>query len=247
MSYSVNILNGMGRIFETRKATMFKRYAKMAKQFTKIGREIVMAVKLGGPNPDANPRLRMVMQNAKAVNMPKTNVENAIKRASEKDTSNYEECIYEGYAPHGVPVLVECTTNNPTRTVANVRMYFSRANGALGTNGSVSFMFEHKALFKIDATNLNKDDLELELIDFGLEDITLEQETNHFIIQTTFTDYGKMQSALEERKINLIETTKTYIPTTTKELSEEQEKEVMAMIEKMEEDDDIENVYHNIA
>ncbi len=247
MSYSVNILNGMGRIFETRKATMFKRYAKMAKQFTKIGREIVMAVKLGGPNPDANPRLRMVMQNAKAVNMPKTNVENAIKRASEKDTSNYEECIYEGYAPHGVPVLVECTTNNPTRTVANVRMYFSRANGALGTNGSVSFMFEHKALFKIDASNLNKDDLELELIDFGLEDITLEQETNHFIIQTTFSDYGKMQSALEERKINLIETTKTYIPTTTKELSEEQEKEVMAMIEKMEEDDDIENVYHNIA
>jgi YebC/PmpR family DNA-binding regulatory protein len=237
----------MGRIFETRKATMFKRYAKMAKQFTKIGREIVMAVKLGGPNPDANPRLRMVMQNAKAVNMPKTNVENAIKRASEKDTSNYEECIYEGYAPHGVPVLVECTTNNPTRTVANVRMYFSRANGALGTNGSVSFMFEHKALFKIDASNLNKDDLELELIDFGLEDITLEQETNHFIIQTTFSDYGKMQSALEERKINLIETTKTYIPTTTKELSEEQEKEVMAMIEKMEEDDDIENVYHNIA
>jgi YebC/PmpR family DNA-binding regulatory protein len=247
LSYSVNILNGMGRIFETRKATMFKRYAKMAKQFTKIGREIVMAVKLGGPNPDANPRLRMVMQNAKAVNMPKTNVENAIKRASEKDTSNYEECIYEGYAPHGVPVLVECTTNNPTRTVANVRMYFSRANGALGTNGSVSFMFEHKALFKIDASNLNKDDLELELIDFGLEDITLEQETNHFIIQTTFSDYGKMQSALEERKINLIETTKTYIPTTTKELSEEQEKEVMAMIEKMEEDDDIENVYHNIA
>lgn len=237
----------MGRIFETRKATMFKRYAKMAKQFTKIGREIVMAVKMGGPNPDTNPRLRMVMQNAKAVNMPKTNVENAIKRASEKDTSNYEEVIYEGYAPHGVPVLVECTTNNPTRTVANVRMYFSRAEGALGTNGSVSFMFEHKALFKIEATNLNKDDLELDLIDFGLEDITLDEENNQFIIQTPFTDYGKMQSALEERKINVIETTKTYIPTTTKELTEEQEKEVMAMIEKMEEDDDIENVYHNIA
>ncbi|MDX2171488.1 MAG: YebC/PmpR family DNA-binding transcriptional regulator [Bacteroidota bacterium] len=237
----------MGRIFETRKATMFKRYAKMAKQFTKIGREIVMAVKMGGPNPDSNPRLRMVMQNAKAVNMPKTNVENAIKRASEKDTSNYEEVIYEGYAPHGVPVLVECTTNNPTRTVANVRMYFSRAEGALGTNGSVSFMFEHVALFKIDATNLNKDDLELELIDFGLEDITLDEENKQFIIQTTFTDYGKMQSALEERKINVIETTKTYMPTTTKELTEEQEKEVMAMIEKMEEDDDIENVYHNIA
>lgn len=237
----------MGRIFQTRKATMFKRYAKMAKQFTKIGREIVMAVKMGGPNPDGNPRLRMIMQNAKAVNMPKVNVEAAIKRASEKDTSNYEEIIYEGYAPHGVPVLVECTTNNPTRTVANVRMYFSRAEGALGTNGSVSFMFEHKALFKIDVANLNADDLELELIDFGLEEISLDEETNQYIIQTTFTDYGKMQSALEERKIPVLETTKTYMPTTTKELTEEQEKEVMAMIEKMEEDDDIENVYHNIA
>lgn len=237
----------MGRIFQTRKATMFKRYAKMAKQFTKIGREIVMAVKMGGPNPDGNPRLRMIMQNAKAVNMPKVNVEAAIKRASEKDTSNYEEIIYEGYAPHGVPVLVECTTNNPTRTVANVRMYFSRAEGALGTNGSVSFMFEHKALFKIDVANFNADDLELELIDFGLEEISLDEETNQYIIQTTFTDYGKMQSALEERKIPVLETTKTYIPTTTKELTEEQEKEVMAMIEKMEEDDDIENVYHNIA
>jgi len=237
----------MGRIFQTRKATMFKRYAKMAKQFTKIGREIVMAVKMGGPNPDGNPRLRMIMQNAKAVNMPKVNVESAIKRASDKDTSNYEEIIYEGYAPHGVPVLVECTTNNPTRTVASVRLYFNRANGALGTNGSVSFMFEHKALFKIDVANFNADDLELELIDFGLEEISLDEESNQFIIQTAFTDYGKMQTALEERKIPVLETTKTYLPTTTKELTEDQEKEVMAMIEKMEEDDDIENVYHNIA
>jgi YebC/PmpR family DNA-binding regulatory protein len=237
----------MGRIFETRKATMFKRYAKMAKAFTKIGREIVMAVKLGGPNPDSNPRLRMVIQNAKAVNMPKTNVESAIKRASEKDSSNYDEIIYEGYAPHGVPVLVECTTNNPTRTVASVRMYFSRANGALGTKGSVSFMFEHVVFFKIDAANLNKDDLELELIDFGLEDINYDEQNKQFIIQTQFTDFGKMQHALEERKINVIETSKTYIPTTTKELTPEQEAEVMAMIEKMEEDDDIEAVYHNIA
>lgn len=237
----------MGRIFETRKATMFKRYAKMAKAFTKIGREIVMAVKLGGPNPDSNPRLRMVIQNAKAVNMPKANVESAIKRASEKDSSNYDEVIYEGYAPHGVPVLVECTTNNPTRTVASVRMYFSRANGALGTNGSVSFMFNHVALFKIDATGLNKDDLELELIDFGLEEINHDTEHNQYIIQTQFNDYGKMQSALEERKINVLETSKIYAPTTTKELSPEQEAEVMAMIEKMEEDDDIQAVYHNIA
>ncbi len=237
----------MGRIFQTRKATMFKRYAKMAKAFTKIGREIVMAVKAGGPNPDSNPRLRMIIQNAKAVNMPKINVEGAIKRASEKDTTSYEEIIYEGYAPHGVPVLVECTSNNPTRTVASVRMYFSRANGAMGTNGSVSFMFEHKALFKIDALNLNKDDLELELIDFGLEDLNLDEENKQYIIQTSFTDFGKMQSALEQRKIDLIESSKIYVPTTSKELTPEKEAEVMAMIEKMEEDDDIEAVYHNLA
>jgi YebC/PmpR family DNA-binding regulatory protein len=237
----------MGRIFEKRKATMFKRYAKMAKAFTKIGREIVMAVKMGGPNPDTNSRLRLVIQNAKAVNMPKANVDSAIKRASEKDSSNYEEVIYEGYAPYGVPVLVQCTTNNPTRTVASVRMYFTRANGSLGTNGSVSFMFEHKAMFKIDATGLNKDDLELELIDHGLEDLNLDEESNQYIIQTAFTDFGKMQSALEAKGIKIIETSKVYIPTTTKELTPEQESEVMAMIEKMEEDDDIEAVYHNIA
>ena len=237
----------MGRIFQTRKATMFKRYAKMAKAFTKIGREIVIAVKAGGPHPESNPRLRMIIQNAKAINMPKVNVESAIKRASEKDSGSFEEIIYEGYAPHGVPVLVECTTNNPTRTVASVRLYFNRANGALGTNGSVSFMFDHVVLFKMDATGLNKDDLELELIDFGLEDIGYDEENNQFIIQTQFTDFGKMQSALEERKINVLETSKTYLPTTTKELNPEQEAEVMAMIEKMEEDDDIEAVYHNIA
>jgi len=237
----------MGRIFQTRKATMFKRYAKMAKAFTKIGREIVIAVKAGGPHPEGNPRLRMIMQNAKAINMPKVNVESAIKRASEKDSGSYEEITYEGYAPHGAPVLVECTTNNPTRTVASLRMYFSRANGSLGTNGSVSFMFDHVVLFKIDAAGLSKDDLELELIDFGLEDIGLDEEHNQFIIQTQFNDFGKMQSALEERKINVLETSKTYIPTATKELSTEQEAEVMAMIDKMEEDDDIEAVYHNIA
>lgn len=237
----------MGRIFETRKATMFKRYAKMAKAFTKIGRELVMATKNGGPNPDTNPRLRAVIQNAKAVNMPKVNVDAAIKRASEKDSSSFEEVIYEGYAPHGVPVLVECTTNNPTRTVASVRMYFSRADGAMGTNGSVSFMFEHKVMFKIESPDLSKDDLELELIDFGLEDLIYDEENKQYVIQTAFTDFGKMQSALEERKINVIETSKIYVPTTTKELSAEQEADVMAMIQKMEDDDDIEAVYHNIA
>ena len=147
----------MGRIFETRKATMFKRYAKMAKQFTKIGREIVMAVKQGGPHPELNPKLRACIANAKAVNMPKTNVESAIKRASEKDSSNFDEIVYEGYGPFGVPVLVECATDNPTRTVANLRVYFSRNNGSLGTTGSVSFMFERKGLFKVDSTGLNQE------------------------------------------------------------------------------------------
>ncbi|MBP9067907.1 MAG: YebC/PmpR family DNA-binding transcriptional regulator [Bacteroidia bacterium] len=235
----------MGRVFEKRKATMFKRYAKMAKAFTKIGREIAISVKAGGPNPDLNSRLRMIIQNAKAINMPKVNVDGAIKRASEKDSSNYEEIIYEGYAPHGVPVLVECTTNNPTRTVASVRLYFSRAEGSLGTNGSVSYMFEHKVMFKIDAAGLNKDDLELELIDFGLEEIN--EDENYFVIQTAFTDFGNMQAALEEKKINLVESSKIYVPTTFKELTPEQEADVMAMIEKMEEDDDIEAVYHNIG
>jgi len=237
----------MGRIFEKRKATMFKRYAKMAKAFTKIGREIAMAVKLGGPNPDTNARLRMVIANAKAVNMPKVNVDSAIKRASEKDASNYEEVVYEGYAPHGVPVLVECTTNNPNRTVASVRMYFSRANGALGTNGSVSFMFERKVMFKVSAQGINTEDLELELIDFGLEEINKDEENNQLIIQVAFSDFGKMQQALEERKIDVLESSKVYLPNTTKELNADQEAEVMAMIEKMEEDEDIEAVYHNIA
>ena len=237
----------MGRIFQTRKATMFKRYAKMAKQFTKIGKEIVMAVKQGGPNPDLNPKLRLCIANAKAVNMPKVNVDNAIKRASEKDTNNYDEIIYEGYGPFGVPVLVECATDNPTRTVANLRLYFNRSNGALGTNGSVSFMFEHKGLFKLDATGLDRDDVEMDLIDFGAEELTWDDETNELIVQVAFTDIGIMQNGLEEKKYTVKETIKTFIPTTTKELTDEQEEEFKKMIDKMEDDDDIMNVYHNIA
>lgn len=237
----------MGRIFETRKATMFKRYAKMAKQFTKIGREIVMAVKQGGPHPDLNPKLRACIANAKAVNMPKTNVDSAIKRASEKDTSNYDEIIYEGYGPYGVPVLVECATDNPTRTVANLRVYFTRSNGSLGTNGSVSFMFERKGLFKIDGTGLDRDEVEMELIDFGAEELTWDDETNELIVQVAFNDFGLMQGGLEEKKYNVTETIKTFIPTTTKELTEEEEIEFKKMIDKMEDDDDIMSVYHNIA
>lgn len=235
----------MGRVFEKRKHTMFARYAKMAKAFTKIGRDIAIAVKAGGPSPDTNPRLRMCIQNARAVNMPKANVEAAIKRASDKDQSNYEEAIYEGYAPHGVPVLIECTTDNPTRTVANIRMYFSRHGGTLGTNGSVSFMFERKALFKVPAEGLNKEEIEFELIDFGAEEFTWDDENKELIIQTPFTEFGHMQKALEDKKIEIKESSKSFIPTTFKELNDEQEAEVLTLIQKMEEDDDIVAVYHN--
>ncbi len=237
----------MGRVFEKRKATMFKRYAKMAKAFTRLGKEIAMAVKAGGPNPDTNARLRAIIQNAKAVNMPKVNIDGAIKRASDKDSANYEEVIYEGKAPHGVPLLIECSTDNPTRTVASVRMHFNRNEGQLGTSGSVSFLFERKVMFKVDATGLDKDNTELDLIDYGAEELNWDEEANELIIQTAFTDFGKMQAGLEEKKYNLKESSKVFIPTTTQELTPEKEADVTALIEKMEEDDDVIAVYHNIA
>ena len=235
----------MGRIFEKRKHKMFARFAKMAKAFTKIGREIEISVKMGGPNPEFNSRLRAIIQNAKSVNMPKANVDAAIKRASEKGSANYEEVMYEGYGPNSVPVLVECATDNPTRTVANLRMYFNRAGGALGTSGSVSFMFEHKAIFKITAIGLGKDDTELDLIDFGAEEFTWDDENQELIIQTVFSDFGRMQKGLEEKKYEIKESSKQFIPTTFKELSDEQETELMSLIEKLEEDDDVLSVYHN--
>ncbi len=235
----------MGRIFEKRKHKMFARYAKMAKAFTKIGREIVIAVKAGGPNPDSNARLRAVIQNAKSINMPKDRIDSAIKRASEKDSASYEEIIYEGYGPHGVPVLVETATDNPNRTVANVRMHFNRGGGALGTSGSVSFMFERKAVFKINAVGLDKDDTELDLIDYGAEEYTWDEENQELIIQTSFNDYGAMQKALEDKKYEVKESSKVFIPTTGKELSDEQELELQALIDRFDEDDDVLAVYHN--
>jgi YebC/PmpR family DNA-binding regulatory protein len=235
----------MGRVFEKRKYVMFARFAKMAKTFTKIGRDIGIAVKAGGPDPDTNSRLRMCIQNARAVNMPKANVEAAIKRASDKDTANYEEAIYEGYAPHGVPVLIECTTDNPTRTVANIRMYFARYGGALSTKGSVSFMFERKALFKISSAGLNREETEFSLIDFGAEEFTWDDEHNELIIQTPFSEFGHMQKALEDKKMEIKESSKTFIPTTFKNLTDEEEAELLTLIEKMEEDDDVVAVYHN--
>ena len=225
---------------------MFARFAKMAKAFTKIGREIVIAVKAGGPDPANNARLRQVIANARALNMPKDRIDNAIKRANDKDTSNYEEVIYEGYAPHGVAVLVECATDNPTRTVANIRMYFNRGSGELGKSGSVGFMFDRKGMFKVNAKGLSKDDIELELIDFGAEEFTWDEETSELIIQTSFSDFGQMQKALEDRNIEVQSSSKVFIPNLSKEITEEQENEVMELVEKMEDDDDVLAVYTNI-
>ncbi len=235
----------MGRIFEVRKSAMFARWDKMAKNFTRIGKEIAIAVKNAGPEPDNNPALRRCYLNAKACNMPKDRVEAAIKRAMGKDTSSYEEILYEGYAPHGVAVMVETATDNPTRTVANVRMHFTKGNGSLGTSGSVAFGFNHMAEFKIASAGRDVDELELELIDFGLEEIGEDEEGN-IIIRTPFTEYGHMNKALEEKNIEVITAELTRIPTTTVELGEDESNEVLKMIDKMEQDEDVQKVYHNL-
>ena len=235
----------MGRIFEVRKSSMFARWDKMAKNFTRIGKEIAIAVKSSGPDPDNNPALRRCYLNARACGMPKDRVEAAIKRAMGKDTSNYEELMYEGYAPHGVAVLVETATDNPTRTVANVRMHFTKGQGALGTTGSVAFGFTHMAEFKIKGEGVNVDDLEFELIDFGLEEIGEDAEGN-IIIRTAFNEYGNMSKALEEKKIEVISAELTWIPANTMELNEEQSNDVLKLVDNLEQDDDVQKVYHNL-
>ena len=235
----------MGRIFEVRKSSMFARWDKMAKNFTRIGKEIAIAVKASGPDPDNNPALRRCYINAKACGMPKDRVEAAIKRAMGKDTSNYEEVMYEGYAPHGIAVLVETATDNPTRTVANVRMHFTKGQGSLGTSGSVAFGFTHMAEFKIKGEGVNVDDLEFELIDFGLEEIGEDAEGN-VIIRTKFNEYGNMSKALEEKKIEVISAELTWIPSNTMELSEDQANDVLKMVDHLEQDDDVQKVYHNL-
>lgn len=235
----------MGRIFEKRKHKMFARYDKMAKQFTRIGKDIAIAVKAGGPDPAYNPRLRQAVANAKGVNMPKDRVEAAIKRAVSKDSSNFEEMVYEGYGPYGVPILVETATDNPTRTVANIRVYFSRAGGALGNSGSLSFIFERKGVFRIASENIpNAEELELELIDAGLE--SMEREENEVVLYTAFTDFGNMQKALEERNITVTKASLERIPNSFTELNEEQMDEILELVEKIEEDDDVQAVYHNL-
>ena len=235
----------MGRIFEVRKSAMFARWDKMAKNFTRIGKEIAIAVKAAGPEPDNNPALRRCYLNAKACNMPKDRVEAAIKRAMGKDTTNYEEIVYEGYAPHGVALLVETATDNSTRTVANVRMHFTKSGGTLGTSGSVAFGFNRMGEFKVKNNGLVIEDLELELIDFGLEEIGDDSEGN-IIIRTAFNEFGNMNKALEEKGIEAITAELTRIPTNTVELSEEAAQDVLKLVDKLEQDEDVQKVYHNL-
>jgi YebC/PmpR family DNA-binding regulatory protein len=237
--------NIMGRVFEKRKHKMFARFDKMAKAFTRIGKDIAIAVKQGGPLPENNPKLRMCIQNAKGVNMPKDRVEAAIKRASSKEEKDFQEVVYEGYAPHGVPLVVECATDNPTRTVANIRLLFSKNGGAMGNSGSVLFMFERKGVFKFTAGKLNLDLLELDLIDAGAEDIQSDEEET--IVYTKFTEFGPLQKFLESKNLEAKSAELQYIPTTTKELSETDQDEVLKCIEALEGDDDVQNVYHNLA
>lgn len=235
----------MGRAFEYRKARKMKRWGAMAKTFTKIGKEISMAVKEAGPNPESNARLRAAIQNAKGANMPKANVENAIKKASSKDTAAMAEVSYEGYGPFGVAVFIETVTDNTTRTVANIRSIFKKADGSLGTNGSLEFLFEHKANFTIKKDNIDIEELELSLIDFGLEEVEADDED--ILIVTDFADFGSMQKGLEELGYEIVSAEKVRTPLSTVELTEEQAEIIEKMVEKFEDDDDVINVFTNMA
>jgi YebC/PmpR family DNA-binding regulatory protein len=235
----------MGRIFEKRKHKMFARFDKMAKAFTRIGKDIAIAVKQGGPNPDNNPRLRMAIQNAKGVNMPKDRVDAAIKRASSKEEKDFQEVIYEGKGPHGVLMMVQCATDNPTRTVANVRLAFSKNGGSMGNSGSAASMFEHKGVFKFDLDKLNLDEHELDLIDAGAEDI--EHGEDEFIVYTKFVEFGHMAKFLEAKGLEAKSSELQYIPLTTKELTEEEQDEVLKLIDALESDDDVQSVFHSLA
>lgn len=240
----------MGRIFEVRKSTMFARWDRMAKQFTRIGKEIVIAVKSGGPDPDTNPALRRCMQNAKAVNMPKDRVEAAIKRAQGKEMENYEEILYEGYAPHGVAILVETATDNHVRTVANVKSHFNKGGGSLGNSGSVAFQFKKMGVFKLKPEGLNAEELELELIDYGLEELgesTGENGEEILVIRVGFTDFGSMQKALEDKGITPLSAELEWIPSVTVPVTDAQAEDVSKLIERLEQDDDVQKVFHNMG
>lgn len=244
----------MGRAFEFRKARKMKRWSKMAKTFSRIGKDIVIAIKEGGAEPESNARLRAVMQNAKAANMPKDIVDRAIKKAKDKDTSNYKEVTFEGYAPHGIAVMIEAATDNNNRTVANVRAAFTKYNGNMGTSGSVEFMFERQCHFKIPKDELDLEELEFELIDAGIDELfeeeadpEIDDSVTTIMIYGPFESFGSIQRALEERNLEIVESGYERIPTDTKKLSEEEEVEVDKLLERLEEDDDVMNVYHTMG
>ncbi len=235
----------MGRAFEYRKARKLKRWGNMSRTFTKIGKEITMAVKAGGPDPDSNSRLRVLIQNAKAANMPKENVERAIKKATSKDEANYKEVVYEGYAPYGIAIVVETATDNTTRTVANVRSYFNKAGGSLGTTGSLDFLFEHKCVFKIkEKEGVSLDDLELELIDFGVDE--MDADEGEVIIYGPFEEFNNIQKYLEENGYEITSAEFERIPNDTKEVTPEQREHIEKLIERFEDDEDVQNVFHNM-
>lgn len=236
----------MGRAFEYRKDRKMKRWGQMAKLFTKIGREIALSVKEGGPEPSTNPRLRIAVQSAKVANMPKVNVENAIKRAVSKDAEDLTEVVYEGFGPHGIAFLLETLTDNPTRTVANMRLYLNRSGGALGTSGSVSFMFDRVGEFVFELGDKTMDDIELDLIDGGAEEIEMGEE-NTVYVYTAFEDFGQMQAKLEELGIEVKEASLQRFPQATKEITDEQKEDIEKLIEKFEDDDDVQKVFHNMA
>ncbi|MFN8436816.1 MAG: YebC/PmpR family DNA-binding transcriptional regulator [Cytophagales bacterium] len=235
----------MGRAFEFRKGRKMKRWAQMAKSFTKIGKEIAMAVKQGGPNPDSNSRLRVIIQNAKAINMPKDNVERAIKKASSKDQEDYKEIVYEGYGPNGIAIVIETATDNHNRTVANIRSYFSKCGGSLGTTGSLEFLFERKSVFKIaKSDSINIEELEFELIDVGADEVF--EDEDEIVIYGGFTDFNNIQKTLEDKGLEIKGAEFERIPNDTKELTEDQQAEVEKLLEKLEEDEDVQGVFHNM-
>jgi len=241
----------MGRIFETRKATMFARWNKMSKAFTRVSKDIVIAVKSGGTDPNSNPALRRQIQNARAINMPKDKIESAIKRALGKDAANYEEVIYEGYGPHGIPILVVTATDNPTRTFTNVRTCFGKGGGNLGTSGSVAFAFTRMGVFRLDPKKVkNQEELELELIDHGLEEMgegTGEKGEPELIIRCALQSFGSIQSALEARGLETISVGLEFIPQTPQELPEEKATEVLELVDKLEQDEDVQQVFHALG
>ena len=234
----------MGRAFEFRKARKMKRWSAMAKTFTRIGKDIVMSVKEGGSDPNNNSRLRAVIQNAKAANMPKENVERAIKKASDKNTGDFKEVLFEGYAPHGIAVLVETATDNNNRTVANIRSYFNKLNGSLGTTGSVEFMFDHSCNFRINPNDLEVDEIELEFIDYGVEEVFKDEDG--IVLYAPFEYYGIIQKELEKRNLEILSSGFERIPQVIKQLSIDKQKEVLQLIEKIEDDEDVQNVYHSM-